>query len=147
MLLCNRDDTPRTMVTSASTGGHPGAILSFPSLHSAARLSLTKNCLCAAQDDQSMAHARASAASVTACATQSTNQIGDKQYVGILARFSALYGCIRELSLTDYFLERRITKKGMHSLKGDVKIPSLYSLILKKFKNHLGVSDTLFVKT
>ena len=44
----------------------------------------------------------ASAVPVTACAAQLTNQRGDKQHVGILAGFGTLYGCLRELSFTDY---------------------------------------------
>ena len=38
-----------------------------------------------------------------------TNQQGDKQRVGICAGTGVLYGRKAEVSLADYFLERRVT--------------------------------------
>ena len=46
---------------------------------------------------------------VTVCHAQPTNQCADKQGVGISANTGVLYGRKAEVSLVDYFLERRVT--------------------------------------
>ena len=46
---------------------------------------------------------------VTSCSTELSNQCKGKKRVGICAGTSALYGRRAEVSLTDYFLVRRVT--------------------------------------
>ena len=91
-----------------------------PMDHSAQRCSRSKNHLCSVPVDQCITLAGASDGPLTACHAQPTNQQTDIQCVGICSGSGELYGCMREISLMVYFLERRARGIDLHNLCPDV---------------------------
>ena len=80
-------------------------------VHSAHLLSQSENRLCAVPVKQCTALSAATTAFVTACRAQPTNQYTDIQHAGIFARTGAVYGSMRDVSLTDYFQELRVANQ------------------------------------